>query len=73
LLTSWQPSRAGEAAERRKYRARLVVERLTGKAVQTFQNAAMKQGTEREPFARDAYEVRTGNWSIRSGCACTTP
>lgn len=50
-----------EAADRRNYRARLVVERLTGKAVQTFQSAAMKQGTEREPFARMAYEARTGN------------
>lgn len=51
----------GEAAERRNYRSRLVVERLTGKPVQTFQSAAMKQGTEREPFARMGYEAHTGN------------
>jgi hypothetical protein len=51
----------GEASERRNYRARLVVERLTKKPVPTFQNAAMKQGTDREPFARDAYEIHTGN------------
>jgi putative phage-type endonuclease len=53
--------KTGEAADRRNYRARLVVEKLTGKPVPTFTNAAMKQGTEREPFARMAYEARTGN------------
>jgi putative phage-type endonuclease len=53
--------KSGEAADRRNYRARLVVERLTGKSVPSFQNAAMKQGTEREPFARMAYEAHTGN------------
>jgi hypothetical protein len=52
--------KSGEAAERRNYRARLVVERLTGRSVPAFVNAAMKQGTEREPLAREAYEVRTG-------------
>lgn len=52
--------KSGEAAERRNYRARLVVEQLTGKCVSMFTNAAMKQGTEREPFAREAYEVETG-------------
>lgn len=51
----------GEAAERRNYRARLVVERLTGRCVESFSTPAMKQGTEREPLARDAYMVRTGN------------
>lgn len=51
----------GEASDRKNYRARLVVERLTGKPVPTFQNSAMKQGQEREPFARNAYQVKTGN------------
>lgn len=49
-----------EAASRRNYRADLVVERLTGKALEGFQSAAMKQGTEREPFARMAYEAHSG-------------
>ena len=53
--------KTGEAAERRNYRARLVVERLTGKSVATFQSPAMKQGTEREPFARMAYEAQSGH------------
>jgi len=52
--------KTGEAAERRNYRARLVVERLTGKPIQTFQSAAMRQGTEREPDARMAYMIATG-------------
>ena len=41
--------RTGQASGRRNYRARLVVERLTGKPLQSFQSAAMRQGTEREP------------------------
>lgn len=53
--------KTGEAASRRNYRAKLVVERLTGKPVPTFLSAAMRQGTEREPDARMAYMVRTGN------------
>lgn len=50
-----------ESASRKNYRARLVVERLTGKPLETFSNAAMQQGVEREPLARMAYEAETGN------------
>lgn len=53
--------KTGEAAERRNYRTDLVVERLTGKPLETFTTNAMKQGIEREPLARVAYETRTGN------------
>jgi hypothetical protein len=53
--------KTGEAAERRNYRADLVVERLTGKPLEGFTSAAMKQGIEREPFARMGYEAHTGN------------
>jgi YqaJ-like viral recombinase domain len=52
--------KSGEAAERKNYRTRLVVERLTGKPIPTFQSAAMRQGTEREPDARMAYMIKTG-------------
>lgn len=52
--------KSGEAADRRNYRADLVVERLTGKPLDYFTTAAMRQGVEREPFARMAYEARTG-------------
>lgn len=51
--------KTGEAAERRNYRAQLVVERLTGKPVDTYQNAAMLHGTEQEPFARMAFAANT--------------
>ena len=53
--------KSGEAAERRNYRTDLVVERLTGRPLDGFTTAAMKQGIEREPFARMAYEAHTGN------------
>jgi putative phage-type endonuclease len=60
--------KTGEAAERRNYRAKLVVERLTGKPAEApFTNAAMERGTELEPFARMAYESKTGNLVIESG------
>lgn len=52
--------KSGEAAERRNYRADLVVERLTGKPTEYFTTSAMKAGTENEPFARMAYESKTG-------------
>jgi hypothetical protein len=51
-----------EATTRRNYRVRLVVERLAGKPLEGgFATFATRQGTEREPLAREAYEVRTGN------------
>jgi hypothetical protein len=51
--------KSGEAAARRNYRAKLVVERLTGKVVSSdFQSASMLQGITREPLAREAYEAR---------------
>lgn len=53
--------KSGEAAERRNYRTDLVVERLTGRPLDCFQTQAMKQGIEREPIARQAYESLTGN------------
>jgi hypothetical protein len=61
--------KTGEAADRRNYRARLVVERLTGKPLPTYENAAMKQGREREPIARAAYEALTGNLAKEVGFA----
>lgn len=53
--------KSGEAATRRNYRAQLVAETLTGMPQeQAFVSAEMKWGTEQEPYARAAYEVRTG-------------
>lgn len=50
-----------ESAERRKYRAQLVCERLTGKKKDGFANKAMQVGIELEPDARMFYEAKTRN------------
>lgn len=47
------------AAERHRYLTELVVERLTGQPVPSYENAAMRWGTEQEAAARAAYEQRT--------------
>lgn len=52
---------AKSTAAYRNYRVKLALERLTGKQEDVFQSEAMKQGTEREPLARIAYEALTGN------------
>ena len=48
------------AQSQRDYLTELVVERLTGQPVPTYENAAMRWGTEQEAAARAAYEQRTG-------------
>lgn len=53
-------TKTGYGASRANYMAQLICERLTGKQGETYQNAAMAWGTEQEPFARGAYEARTG-------------
>lgn len=53
--------KSGEAATRRNYRAEIIAERLTGVPAESFQSAEMRWGTEQEPFARIAYEARSGN------------
>jgi len=52
--------KTGESASRANYRDQLVAERLTGKPVDSFSNAAMQWGAETEPLARLAYESATG-------------
>ena len=47
-------------ADRQKYLTELIVERLTGQPVPSYENAAMRWGTEQEATARAAYERRTG-------------
>lgn len=44
-----------------QYAMDLARERVGGKAPAKFQNAAMRTGTEQEPFARAMYEARTGH------------
>ncbi len=53
---------SAEAATRAQYRVRLAVERLTGKVLEGgFKSSSMQHGTKTEPFARLAYEAKTGN------------
>lgn len=54
-------TKTGWGASRANYAAQLVCERLTGKPGESYQNDAMRFGTENEPFARAAYEFRTDN------------
>lgn len=53
-------TKSGYSTSRVNYMAQLVVERLTGVKFETFTNAAMEWGTQTEPLARAAYEVKNG-------------
>ena len=53
-------TKTGYSASRENYMAQLVVERLTNTQAESFTNAAMVWGTENEPFARAAYELKMG-------------
>ena len=53
-------TKSGYAASRDNYMAQLVVERMTNKQLEAFTNAAMEWGTQQEPFARAAYEIKKG-------------
>lgn len=53
-------TKTGPSASRTNYMAELIVERLTGKAGDSYQNAAMIWGTNTEPLARAAYEAHRG-------------
>jgi putative phage-type endonuclease len=50
----------GYGAGRKNYMAQLVIERLTGQVADSYTNAAMQWGIDTEPFAREAYEMATG-------------
>ena len=51
-------TKSGYSTSRQNYLAQLVVERLTQKPTETYSNAAMQWGTETEPLARAAYEIK---------------
>jgi len=54
-------TKTGYSASRANYMAQLVVERMTQTVGESYSNVAMEWGTENEPFARAAYEIKTGN------------
>lgn len=60
-------TKSGYASTRANYRAQLVIERLTGQSIDTYQNAAMLWGTETEPLARTTYMLTTGNFVTECG------
>ncbi len=51
----------GQGITRTKCLRRIVAELLTGKPMETYQNAHMERGNEQEPLARISYEEITGN------------
>lgn len=52
-------TKKGESEKRRKLKLELLSERLTKTVTPHFINQAMKDGTEREPLARDIYQIIT--------------
>lgn len=53
-------TKSGPSTSRANLLVTLALERLTGEPEQTFQNDAMRRGSELEPLARGAYEAHTG-------------
>lgn len=54
-------------AKRKNYIMELVAERISGRPVEHYVNYAMERGTECEPYARAAYEAKTGNIVAEQG------
>jgi hypothetical protein len=62
--------KSGEAATRADYRIQLALERLLGEPCDDeFTSRDIQNGIEREPFARMAYEERTGLLAQEAGFA----
>lgn len=53
-------TKTGASASRENYATQLVLERLTNKQAEFYSNAAMQWGTDTEPMARQAYELKRG-------------
>jgi len=53
-------SKNAESTSRRNLRTKLVLERMTKRRAPGFESFATRQGQEREPAARLAYEIETG-------------
>lgn len=55
-------TKTGYSASRQNYLIELALQRVTGVIEESFTNAAMQWGTQTEPQARVAYEVKSGNF-----------
>ena len=53
-------TKTGYGADRGNYMTQLVLERITGQKAESYTTAAMQWGIDQEPFARAAYEAKTG-------------
>lgn len=53
-------TKSGWGASRANYMAELIVERLTGIPADSYMNASMQWGTEKEPEGRMEYQLATG-------------
>jgi putative phage-type endonuclease len=60
-------TKTGPSASRENYATQLVLERLTNKQAEFYSNAAMQWGTDTEPMARQAYEVKRGVFVDETG------
>lgn len=60
-------TRTGWGASRANYAAQLIAERLTGVVQESYSNAAMTWGTEKEPEARATYEFFTNSTVVEVG------
>lgn len=57
----------GESETRRKYKIKLLAERLSGQSQDSYSNSAMEWGVENEQFAAMAYEVKTNTLLDKTG------
>ena len=55
-------TKTGPSASRQNYLIELALQRTTGIIQESYTNAAMEWGTQTEPQARVAYEVKSGNF-----------
>lgn len=60
-------TKSGYSAARQTYLGQLLSERLTGIPTETFQNAAMRWGSDMEAFGVEAYEAVTGHETFQVG------
>ncbi len=60
-------TKSGYSAARQTYLGQLLSERLTGIPTENFQNAAMRWGTDMEPFGVEAYEAASGFETFQVG------
>ena len=60
-------TKSGYSAARQTYLGQLLSERLTGIPTETFQNAAMRWGSDMEAFGVEAYEAVTGLETFQAG------